>query len=245
MKMPDDATADTPAQAERASSARDEAINSVITEVFAKATATKQRVQAKEMPKGAPVPELPKAQPAKTTGPPKFVLELEAKEEAAKKAKPPPKHLASQEQSATDTTVKKEAMPESTSTSTKKIRAEDQLEDSVKTKCLHHQKDQNHPHHQRQVQFHLQFQLHHNRRDREHLFHHHILQRIHNNNALNSTIQNHLLHLEDRSWKHPTIRTIDNHCRDNGNNFNTMKRFCDQTLNFDTTKMRTLTSILK
>ena len=224
--MPDDATADTPAQAERASSARDEAINSVITEVFAKATATKQRVQAKEMPKGAPVPELPKTQPAKTTGPPKFVLELESQGGSCEEGK------TSSKTSRQPRTKCHRYNGEKGSSARvyeyinkKKIRAEDQLEDSVsQTKCLHHhQKDQNHPHHQRQVQFHLQFQLHHNRRDREHL---------HNNNALNSTIQNHLLHLEDRSWKHPTIQTIDNHCRDNGNNFNTMKRFCDQTLTF-------------
>ena len=144
-RIPADATADTPAQAERSSSVRDESIRTVVTEVFEKAIATKQRIEAKAMPKDAPVPPQPEAEKKPVKGPPQSVVE-----QRAKKAKPPPKHLVKQLQQrpsadnpakakGTDTTVKLEpkeplnppppkreadTTEDSASASTKKIKQE-------------------------------------------------------------------------------------------------------------------------
>ena len=97
--VPPGATAGTTASIERASAARDEAINTLVHEVYEKTKAEKQRVEAKAMPKEHPVPATPTTgtSPASHKGPPAVVLEQRAKEAAVKeKVKPPPKKLIEQ-----------------------------------------------------------------------------------------------------------------------------------------------------
>ena len=121
--VPPGATAGTTASIERASAARDEAIDTLVHEVFEKTKAEKQRIEAKAMPKDHPVPAAPTTgtPPTSHKGPPTVVLEQRAKEAAAKeKVKPPPKKLIEQLQQrpSADTPAKASQEPAKATTET-------------------------------------------------------------------------------------------------------------------------------
>ena len=118
--MPSDATAGTTAQSERSSSVRDDTTHRVVTEVYEKVKAQKQRIEAKAMPKDQPAPPRPESDTRPVKGPPASVVEQRAKEAEKGKHKPPPKHLIEQLQQrpSADTTAKESTDAPKTSTDT-------------------------------------------------------------------------------------------------------------------------------